>query len=90
MHAFISDLHMDDTGASGSVSDADLVQFLLYLERLSVENTKKITLVFIGDVFELLRSPRWEVLWKKHNSAALGAGCARTFAILETEMLKNA
>ena len=34
MHAFISDLHMDDTGASGSVSDGDLVRFLLYPEKL--------------------------------------------------------
>jgi UDP-2,3-diacylglucosamine pyrophosphatase LpxH len=69
MHVFISDLHMDDTGSSGSVSDDDLTRFVGRLERLADENKQKITLVFLGDVLELLRSPSWEILWKTHNSA---------------------
>ena len=67
MHVFVSDLHMDDTGFSGSVSDADLIAFLTDLENPKPES--KITLVFVGDILELLRSPRWEVLWNKHKSA---------------------
>ena len=60
---------MDDTGASGSVSDDALTQFIVRLETLAGDYTQKITLVFLGDVLELLRSPSWEIFWNKHKSA---------------------
>jgi UDP-2,3-diacylglucosamine pyrophosphatase LpxH len=68
MHVFVSDLHMDDTGASGSVSDVTLTKFIARLETLAVEHKQKIKLVFLGDVLELLRSPSWETLWNNHKS----------------------
>jgi UDP-2,3-diacylglucosamine pyrophosphatase LpxH len=79
MHVFVSDLHMDDTETSGSVSDTDLTAFAARLERLATEKEKKITLVFVGDVLELLRSSKWEALWTNFNKTAPWSGMGRGF-----------
>jgi UDP-2,3-diacylglucosamine pyrophosphatase LpxH len=79
MLVFISDLHMDDTGSSGCVSDAYLFGFLERLERQYLVAGKKIILVFLGDVLELLRSPKWEELWKAKNKSAPWSGMGPRF-----------
>jgi UDP-2,3-diacylglucosamine pyrophosphatase LpxH len=69
MHIFVSDLHMTDTDAAGAVSDAELSTFADRLELLTREKNKPITLVFAGDILELLRSPKWQAIWTQHKSA---------------------
>src|SRR5438132_1310719 len=69
MHVFLSDLHMTDTDAAGAVSDAELIEFIDRIELLTPGKGKKIMLVFVGDILELLRSPKWQALWTEHKSA---------------------
>lgn len=70
MHFFLSDLHMTDTGAGGAVTDEQLTEFSSGLDRyISKDKPEKHKLVLVGDIFDLLRSPRWADLWKEKNSA---------------------
>ena len=68
MHVFLSDLHMTDADTAGAVSDGVLTEFLGRLELLARPG-EKTTVVFVGDILELLRSEKWHVLWTKHRSA---------------------
>src|SRR5256885_1046450 len=79
MHVFISDVHMTDTGSGGAVSDAQLTEFAARLEQLAGEKEGKIKLVLMGDMFDLLRSPRWATLWQEKKSAPW-SGMSRKFA----------
>jgi UDP-2,3-diacylglucosamine pyrophosphatase LpxH len=79
VHIFLSDLHMTDSGAAGAVSDAELAAFVERLERRSGSEREKITLVFVGDVLDLLRSPKWERLWTTQNRSAPWSGMNKGF-----------
>jgi len=60
MHVFVSDLHLTDGTIGESVSDDQLTAHLLgELPKLE----SPIDLVFLGDIFELLRSSEWAPLW---------------------------
>lgn len=67
MHYIVSDIHMNDTGAAGCVTDEELVAFASVVGDSCKK--EKATLVLLGDILDLLRSPKWEELWKEHNSA---------------------
>ena len=68
MHVFVSDIHMTDTDAGGVVSDAHLASFIDRIVPNGVESHEKVTLVFVGDIFDLLRSPKWSTLWRDKRS----------------------
>lgn len=68
MHFFVSDLHITDTDIGGVVSDAELTAFVDQLGRIAEEKSKRLTLVFVGDVLELLRSHKWDALWIKGSA----------------------
>jgi UDP-2,3-diacylglucosamine pyrophosphatase LpxH len=63
----ISDLHMNDTGMAQCVSDAELVGFASRVEADC--KTQKVTLLLLGDILDLLRSPDWEAVWTEQKSA---------------------
>jgi hypothetical protein len=69
MHLIVSDLHMTDTAAASSVSEAELIEFVDRVNLLALAKGEKITLVFAGDILELLRSPKWQALWTQYKSA---------------------
>jgi UDP-2,3-diacylglucosamine pyrophosphatase LpxH len=69
MHVFVSDLHMTDTGSGGAVSDEQLAEFARHLAQMTDDKGSKIKLVFAGDIFDLLRSPKWAALWDEKKSA---------------------
>ena len=79
MHFFVSDLHMTDTGVGGAVTDEQLVKFAALVEqgiknapakpKVGKQKAAKHKLVLVGDVFDLLRSPKWSDLWEKEKSA---------------------
>src|SRR6266849_6659113 len=69
MHVFVSDLHMTDTGRGGAVSDEQLSEFAASLGDLAERQKQKIKLVFAGDIFDLLRSPKWATLWDSGKGA---------------------
>lgn len=70
MHFFLSDLHMTDAGVGGAVTDQQLTEFASGLERnVSKDKSEKHKLVLVGDIFDLLRSPKWADLWEKRKSA---------------------
>lgn len=69
MHVFVSDLHMTDTGRGGAVSDEQLCEFAASLGDLAERKRQKIKLVFAGDIFDLLRSPKWTTLWDSGKGA---------------------
>jgi UDP-2,3-diacylglucosamine pyrophosphatase LpxH len=71
MLVFVSDMHMADNPAGDPVSDADLQGFLDELAQW-VE-AGPVTLVLLGDIIDFLRSPKWEELWRQHNSAPWSA-----------------
>src|SRR6266853_1770708 len=67
MHYIISDLHMNDTGMAQCVSDAELI---IFANKLEVDcKIQKVTLLLLGDILDLLRSPDWEQLWREKHSA---------------------
>jgi UDP-2,3-diacylglucosamine pyrophosphatase LpxH len=67
---FLSDLHMTDTGVGGAVTDQQLMGLIADLERYgSKDKPEKHKLVFVGDIFDLLRSPKWARLWDEKKSA---------------------
>lgn len=77
MHVFVSDLHMTDADAAGAVSDSQLSEFVDSIELLVGSSDKKVVMVFVGDILELLRSLKWQALWTQHKSApwsAVGKG----------------
>jgi len=63
----VSDIHMNDTGSSGCVTDEELVAFVSSVGESCKKG--KVTLVLLGDILDLLRSPEWEQLWDKEKSA---------------------
>jgi hypothetical protein len=67
MHIFISDVHMTDAGLGGAVTDAQLVSFVEHA--LGIARGKKVQLVLVGDIFDLLRSSKWTRLWEEKRSA---------------------
>lgn len=70
MHVFLSDIHMTDTDIGGVVSDAHLTSFVDRIMATATEKqSEKVTLVLVGDIFDLLRSPKWATLWKEKHSA---------------------
>ena len=70
MHFFVSDLHMTDTGVGEAVSDQQLAQFVADIEASHPTGSgTKHKLIFVGDIFDLLRSPKWAELWKAKKSA---------------------
>lgn len=70
MHVFVSDIHMTDTDTGGVVSDSHLTSFADRILRIADEQQReKVTLVMVGDIFDLLRSPKWATLWKEKGSA---------------------
>ncbi|MGD1079682.1 MAG: metallophosphoesterase [Candidatus Sulfotelmatobacter sp.] len=73
MHVFVSDLHMTDTGAGGAVTDGQLETFVNHLEKLAGERKDPIKLILLGDIFDLLRSPQWTILWNEKKSAPWSA-----------------
>lgn len=79
MHVFVSDLHMTDTGRGGAVSDERLCEFAASLGDLAERKKQKIKLVFAGDIFDLLRSPKWATLWESKKSAPW-SGTSKKFA----------
>jgi len=68
MHVFVSDIHLTDTDAGGVVCDEHLASFVDRI-MLSAPHDEKVTLVLLGDIFDLLRSPKWSTLWKEKSSA---------------------
>jgi UDP-2,3-diacylglucosamine pyrophosphatase LpxH len=75
MHYVISDLHMNDTGMAECVTDAQLIALANKVEADC--KSQKVTLLLLGDILDLLRSPDWEQLWTEHESApwsAIGKG----------------
>ena len=79
MLCFISDLHLTEEELPGSVSDEDLAEFIRGLGSLAEKSGEAITLCFVGDILELLRSPRWSTLWD-NLGAAPWSGAAPNFA----------
>lgn len=77
MHIFISDLHMTDTGVGGAVTDERLSRFAHGLEGLAQKSENK--LILVGDIFDLLRSPKWAELWKENKRAAPWSGSSPKF-----------
>ena len=70
MHVFLSDIHMTDSDTGGVVSDAHLTSFVDRIVPLADHaEREKVTLVLVGDIFDLLRSPKWATLWKEKSSA---------------------
>jgi UDP-2,3-diacylglucosamine pyrophosphatase LpxH len=70
MHIFVSDVHMTDMEAGGSVSDGQLQSFIdRVLPIVGEDKAEPVKLVFVGDVFDLLRSSKWSTLWKDKRSA---------------------
>ena len=68
MHVFLSDLHLTDWEFGSSVSDAELVEFCNgQLSEFCKD--RQVTLVLLGDVVDLLRSPRWADLWTSCKGA---------------------
>jgi UDP-2,3-diacylglucosamine pyrophosphatase LpxH len=67
MHLFVSDIHITDGTIGESVSDEVLTTRLLgQIDGLESPTT----LVFLGDIFELLRSSEWALLWKPDSQLA--------------------
>ena len=65
MHVFISDTHMTDHPASGSVSDVELTNFAGDIEKWAEH--AQIKLVLLGDIIDFLRSPKWKHCWEHCN-----------------------
>src|SRR6185295_7987061 len=69
MHVFVSDIHLTDNDARG-VSDSHLASFIDGIMASAAEKrSPKVTLVFVGDIFDLLRSEKWATLWDQKHSA---------------------
>lgn len=70
MHVFASDIHLTDANTGGVCSDSHLVSFVDRILALAAERrSKKVTLVLVGDIFDLLRSDKWATLWDQERSA---------------------
>jgi UDP-2,3-diacylglucosamine pyrophosphatase LpxH len=70
MHVFLSDIHLTDADAGGVVADSHLSSFLDRIMAIAAEKqSKKVTLVLVGDIFDLLRSEKWARLWDQNGSA---------------------
>ena len=70
MHVFASDIHLTDANTGGVCSDEHLVSFVDRIMALAAERrSKKVTLVLVGDIFDLLRSDKWATLWDQKGSA---------------------
>lgn len=70
MHVFLSDIHLTDTDAGGVISDSQLSSLLDRIMATAAEKqTAKVTLVLVGDIFDLLRSEKWTRLWDENGSA---------------------
>lgn len=76
MHVFISDVHMTDQEAGSPVSDVELVEFAEEVDRWS--QREHVHLVLLGDIIDLLRSPKWEECWSRLRSFPW-SGAARDF-----------
>ena len=70
-HIFVSDIHMTDHEASGSVSDTELTGFTREVGKLSESGHVK--LILLGDIIDFLRSPKWQECWDLHKSAPWSA-----------------
>jgi UDP-2,3-diacylglucosamine pyrophosphatase LpxH len=53
---FVSDLHLSDGTIGSSVSEADLIRYLL----MPVAAAAPVRVILLGDIFELLRSSSWK------------------------------
>jgi UDP-2,3-diacylglucosamine pyrophosphatase LpxH len=70
MHVFVSDIHLTDTDTAGVTSDSHLASFIDRIMASAAEKENmKVTLVFVGDIFDLLRSEKWATLWDQKKSA---------------------
>jgi UDP-2,3-diacylglucosamine pyrophosphatase LpxH len=69
MLCIVSDLHLTDEALPGSATDEDLATFVRELGTVAERDGEPVTLVFLGDILELLRSRRWSALWARHGAA---------------------
>jgi UDP-2,3-diacylglucosamine pyrophosphatase LpxH len=58
MLIFVSDIHLTDQLRSGAVSKADLFD-RFWVRIQAARGDRPAQLVFVGDVFDIVRSPRW-------------------------------
>jgi UDP-2,3-diacylglucosamine pyrophosphatase LpxH len=87
MHAFVSDIHITDGTIGESVSDELLTTRLLgQLKGLESPTA----LVFLGDIFELLRSSEWALLWKPDSHVAPWTNMAEGFQNFPPRAAKTA
>jgi UDP-2,3-diacylglucosamine pyrophosphatase LpxH len=67
-HVFVSDLHLSDGTIGSSVSEADLIQYLLR----PVAVAAPVRVVLLGDIFELLRSALWKEVIDPWSGVGVG------------------
>lgn len=79
MLVVISDVHMTDRVTGSPVTDKELVWFVDEVARLKPGN-KRLTLLFLGDVFDYLRSQLWGELFEKHSGCAPWSNASKDFA----------
>src|SRR5437867_845543 len=69
MLVVISDVHMTDRETGAPVTDTELTNFIQDIKGLKPQD-EELTLLFLGDIIDFLRSEQWEGLYVAQPGAA--------------------